>query len=606
MKKQTDHNAVLGVYVTPETIEAVLLRQGDGHVDVVQRFLRQRATQNELVASKDLALALPGLKSSDDADYTLEVGDGSASGADSFLPSEFGGFSSKTSKGTKEAAAAAAASIATHGRPFAAQLKDILQECHALGYEHPDVAFCIAPPDVAYVELPFPSDDESKEKPASGAVTAADRKRLLTVLPQHFSGPVDEDRVAFLPLSAQQDRRRFLALVADPAEPVAPTLAALRQQQSAIAPSARLLDAEPSLYASLLAHSLSNVDRSLAPQPGERTAIVRIGVDDTLVLFFDGTDLSVAERLRSLTSFDAPDTVCSRILLQQDEKRIGDLHNVIVVSAGRDDRLLNAFRGYYPDAAVESMQRVLADCGVRLPEEEDGFLRAGTVPAIGIGLRRLEDWDTESNVNLLPRTLRKRSRRKIGFAWHTALALLILIGVSAFTYLRYDAKAEEIEAEREVQRLNPIPPPVMDPDVLQFRVDSLDAAYATYTRALDVLDSLLVGSDKWVSTFERVSRATQSVPQTWVTSFTPQGDFSANLVGYSLSRLAIVDLSRKLSGAIEQMTYQDIGERRVYNYQMVIPIPSEMPRAALYLRNVQEGVAEPEGPLEVHPAQHDH
>ncbi len=604
MKKPNAHRAVLGVYVAPETIEAVLLRQGDGHVDVVQRFVRQRTSQSELVATKDLALALPGLKTADDSDYTLEVGDGSASAADSFLPSEFGGFKSSKSKATTEAAVEAAGGA--HGRPFAAQLKDILQECRALGYEHPDVAFCIAPPDVSYVELPLPSEGEKDETPPTGAVTPADRKRLLALLPQHFSGPIQEDRVAFMPLAIHQDRRRFLALVADPAEPVAQTLDALRAQQTAVAPSSRLLDAEPSLYTSLLAHSLSSVDRSLAPQPGEHTAIIRIGVDDTLVLFFDGVRLRALERLRSLTSFDAPDTVCSRILLQQDEKRIGELHSILVLSAGRDERLLHAFRGYYPDAAVESMHRMLADCGVRLPDEGDVALKAGTVPAIGIGLRRLEEWDTEAEVNLLPRTLRKRSRRKIGFAWHSAVALVLLLGVCAFSYFRFDAKADEIEAEREEQRVHPIVPPVMDPDVLQFRVDSLDAAYATYTRALDLIDSLLVGSDKWVSTFERVSRATRSVPQTWVDAFTPQGEYSARLTGYSLSRLAIVDLSRKLSGAIEQMTYQDIGERRVFNYDMVIPIPNEMPRAALYLRNVHEGDAEPEGPVAVHPAQHDH
>ena len=606
MKKSNAHHAVLGVYVAPETIEAVLLRQGDGHVDVVQRFVRQRTSQSELVATKDLALALPGLKTADDSDYTLEVGDGSAGAADAFLPSEFGGFKSGKSRSTTAKEAATVGAGGTHGRPFAAQLKDILQECLALGYEHPDVAFCIAPPDVSYVELPLPSAGEKDETPPTGSITAADRKRLLALLPQHFSGPIQEDRVAFMPLAVHQDRRRFLALVADPAEPVAQTLDALRAQQTAVAPSSRLLDAEPSLYTSLLAHSLSSVDRSLSPQPGEHTAIIRIGVDDTLVLFFDGVRLRALERLRSLTSFDAPDTVCSRVLLQQDEKRIGELHNILVLSAGRDERLLHAFRGYYPDAAVESMHRVLSDCGVRLPDEADGVLKAGTVPAIGIGLRRLEAWDTEAEVNLLPRTLRKRGRRKIGFAWHSAVALVLLLGVCVFTYLRYDAKAGEIEAEREVQRLNPIPPPTMDPDVLQFRVDSLDAAYATYTRALDLIDSLLVGSDKWVSTFERVSRATRSVPQTWIDSFDPQGDYSARLTGYSLSRLAIVDLSRRLNGAIEQMTYQDIGERRVFNYDMVIPIPNEMPRAALYLRNVQEGDAEPEGPVAVHPAQHDH
>src|SRR5690606_26196103 len=77
-KKNKAHGAVLGVYVAPETIEAVLLRKGEHGAEIVQRFVRQRASKSEMVHSKELALALPGLKTADDADYTLEVGDGSA------------------------------------------------------------------------------------------------------------------------------------------------------------------------------------------------------------------------------------------------------------------------------------------------------------------------------------------------------------------------------------------------------------------------------------------------------------------------------------------------------------------------------------------------
>ena len=601
-KKNKAHGAVLGVYVAPETIEAVLLRKGEHGAEIVQRFVRQRASKSEMVHSKELALALPGLKTADDADYTLEVGDGSAGGG-GFLPTEFAGIAKKKPVVTEDDAKAAAGG-ALGSRPFALQLREILQECRTLGAEHPDVAFCIAPPDVSYVELAVPPAEgkdkkETAEATAAGAITPPERKRLLALLPQHYGGPVQEDRVDFLPLASVGGKRRFLALVADPSEPVAQTLTVLREQDPGLAPSARLLDAEPSLYTALLAHSL-------APAEGEHTAIVRVGTDDTLVLFFDGPRLRHLERLRSLTSFDAPDTICSRVLLQQDEKRVGELHNVLVVSAGRGDRLLDAFRGYYPDAAVESMQRALAESGVRLPDDDETLLRAGTVPAIGIALRRLEGWDTEAEINLLPRTLRKRKRRSLPFAWHSALALLLLLATAAFGYVRYDAKADEMEELRQFYAENPLPPPPADPAVLQARVDSLDLAYATYTRALHVLDSLLVGSDKWISTMERVSSATRAAPQTWIDSFQPQGGTAADLTGYALSRLAIVDLSRRLSGAIQQITYQDIGERRVYNYQMVIPIPSEMPRAALYLRNVAEGDAEPQGETAINPAAHSH
>ncbi len=601
MSKKTAHSAVLGVYVAPETVEAVLLRKTEHGAEVVQRFLRQRASTAEMVSSKELALSLPGLKTADDADYTLEVGDGS--GGSGFLPSEFKGLGKGKAKPVTERDAmnaAAAGGSALGSKPFAPQLRDILQECHALGYEHPDVAFCIAPPDVSYVELQVPPDEKDKDaKLDAGAVTAGEQKRLFTTLPQHYSGPVQEDRVAFLPLATLTDKRRFLAIVADPNEPVAQTLAVLRDQGAAVAPSSRLLDAEPSLYTALLAHSL-------APATGEKTAIVRVGTDDTLVLFYDGTRLRHLERLRSLTSFDAPDTICSRVLLQQDEKRIGELQNVLVVSAGRGERLLDAFKGYYPDAAVESMQRALAETGIHLPEDEETLLKAGAVPAIGIALRRLEGWDTEADVNLLPHKLRKRKRRGLPFAWHSGVALLLILAVAAFGFYRYQAKAAEMDELQQFYDQNPLPPPPADPDVLQARVDSLDLAYATYTQALHVLDSLLVGSDKWISTFERVSSATAAVPPTWATEFVPQGNFSADLRGYSLSRLAIVDLSRRLSGAIQQITYQDIGERRVYNYQMVIPIPNEMPRAALYLRNVAEGEAEPQGETAINPAAHSH
>lgn len=594
--KKTNIPAALGVYVTPETIEAVLIRRSGEHTEVVQRFVRQRTTQSQFTSPKELAMAVPGLKGSEDSDYTLEVGDGSmGSGGTSLLPSELDQLGVK--KGKLKTPGVKGGTV--QGSPFAPQLKDILQECRLIGYEHPHVAFCIAPPDVAYIELPVPRTERSKGKASEheAAFTASERKALLETLPQHHNGAIDRSRVAFLPLAETRDQRRALALVADPTEPVSLTLAALREQRTAVAPQSRFLDAEVSVYAALLAHTLK-------PEPDEHSAFVRVGTEDTLVLFFTGSRLQHLERLRSLTAFDAPETICSRVLLQQDENRIGKLHNVFVAGAGRSEPLLAAFRAYYEQAAIEPMHRILSDSGLVLPEEDEAYTKAQALPALAVGLRLLEGWET-AEVNLLPKGLQRR-RREFTVAWHTILAALLLVAVVALGIVRYQMKAVEVEEVRQEFLRNPITYPEQDPDILQARVDSLDLAYATYTRALHVLDSLLVGSDKWVRTAERISRATDATPQTWVDRIQPEGTQAMRMNGHALSRLAIVDLSRRLDGAIEQLNYQDVGERRVYSYEMVFPAPEEMPSAANYLRNVQPGEATPEGPTEVHPARHEH
>ena len=46
----------------------------------------------------------------------------------------------------------------------------------------------------------------------------------------------------------------------------------------------------------------------------------------------------------------------------------------------------------------------------------------------------------------------------------------------------------------------------------------------------------------------------------------------------------IVELARRLNGAIEMVTYTDVGPTRVYAFDMLFPIPNEMPQVALSLR----------------------
>ncbi len=581
--------------VTTDTIEAALLHRKSDRIVVAHRFTRSRAMTAHLAGAGNLVAALPGLKTSEDADYTLQVGDG-ANGSTDFLPTEI------SEIGSKKSGTSLAQEIAKNARthPFASQLKEILQECKTLGYGRIELAFCTSPPDVSYVELklattPQRSKSRNKKKGADSGLSESssdetgslaietsvplsqtDRKRLLQMLPEHHPGVIQEEIVAFVPLVSPADYRRVLAIVSEPTEPVASTVKLLREQALGLVPTPTLQNSEASTYASLFAQKAKS-------DPSERSALVRVGSEDTLVLFFEGTALSHVDRLRSLSVFDLPETVCSRVILQQDENKIRDLDSVYLVDGRQSDKLLNAFRSYFPDAAVAPLTSLLADDELDLLETPDEQSRSAHVSAISVGLAALEQWPQAFDVNLLSKDLKKKQRRRYGATWHTVAAGVLLVCVSLIAFGRFSVAQKQISSEREEFRLNPPTLPSENPDLLQVRVDSLANAYATYTRALNVLDSLLVGSDQWVQMLSKVTRTVSSSGRTWLTKWTPESGM-LRLNGSSLSRLSIVELSRRLDAAIEQVTYEDIGNQRVYSFEMLTVIPSELPQAALYLR----------------------
>ena len=116
------------------------------------------------------------------------------------------------------------------------------------------------------------------------------------------------------------------------------------------------------------------------------------------------------------------------------------------------------------------------------------------------------------------------------------------------------------------------------------KVDSLNAAYLSYTSALHVLDSLLVGSDRWTRALGSMTESTGSVGRIWLKSWTPIAGERVSIQGNALSRSRIARLAQQWNGSIEMLNFADIQKIRVYSFAMNIPVPSEMPPVALQLR----------------------
>jgi len=541
----------------------------------------------EMVGAGSLATVIPGLQGNDEADFTIQVGDGSGGGESAmFLASEFAGLgaSEKEKQGS---------SARNRSTPFAKQLREILAECAKLGYEHPAMAFCVGIPDVSYAELfvastpDKPADRKAwsrKEKGTAGGAQDVDRRLVLDLLKAQHQGSFDPARVAFLPMSPIKGQRRYLALVPEPGASVSTTLEVLTQQQRSQVPPARLLDTELTVYASL-------ARRTLKPAENENTAIVRIGSEDTLILFLAGQQVRHFERLRSLTTYDPAETICSRVLLQQDEQKIGEVHHVLVLSESRPEQFEQTFASFYPHAAIAPVQSLLFKRGLQPSEEEEQGLRASSTAAAAIALRLLEGTDAAdpfTTINLLPGKLRRKPKKKLAFAWHTFVMLAVLFAVSLFFTNRYLDQQAEIDQSRMELRLNPPDPTMGSPAAVQARVDSIKQVYRQYTHALQVLDSLLVGSDQWSRTLEETARATNELSGVWFNAWQPNGSY-IRIDGNARSRTRVAQLANRLSGEIQSTSFQDVNDVRIYPFTMVVPRPIGMPRVAEYLRDVADG-----------------
>ncbi len=590
-RRRTASGPVLGVYVTPSAVHGILVRESGDHYGVVRPFSRQRSAYAGEVP--DLAALTPEGDSADgDGDITIQFGDASSDlgAADLFLDSEFSDLAGiEPAEGDFQAASAKKSAS-----PIVFELKDILDECRTAGHEKTPAAFCLSQPDVEYVELVMRKDKKAKqESSADDAAPTFKRDRLLERLGDEYDDPFDKERVAFLPMTPREGLQRFLAVVPTPEESLAPSLELLREQAGMRSVPFRTIDAEVPVLVGL-------VRWAFPAEAHENTAIVRVGSEDTLVILLQGGMLHHTEHMRSVTTFDGPDTICSRVLLQQDVQGVGTVHHVVVLSDERERELVQGFGAFYPDANVAALREGLVQAGV-VPFGSDAGLPAKMLPAIGAALHVLMERKKDSpffDINMLPKRLRRKSHKiDLAIAWHTLVAgVLLFFAVLFFMGVYFSQQGDIQEAQA---RVDAYPDEVnLSGPALQAQIDSLQTAYLRITKTLNVIDSLLVGSDRWSRSLAHTARATASTGGAWVGAWSPAPSGSGlQLTGSAMTRGQVVQFAERMDATIEQVTFEKIRDYPVYTYVMAVPVKDELPQVARYLREHADASGAVQGPL---------
>lgn len=595
---------VLGVHVTADRVNGVLVRATGETYEPLRQFVRNRA-ESQFGSTIGGALSPDEVGSSDEPAFASDAADvtvqfGGVGEID--FSAEFAGMGVTTDAAFE--APSTTGEVEAKAQPIVFELRDILEECAEAGFAPPALAFAVDAPDVVYAEVSVPPEKKGKKAPKKGkdqkdgpAAPAADgaepapvkRERLVELLPD-VGVRYDKDRAVFLPMTPRDGLARYLAVAPAASEPVAESLEMLREQGAYRKVAYRTLEAEVPLLVGL-------VRQTLKPEPGENTAVVRVGAEDTVVLLLSGGRIQHYEQMQSVTAFDGPDTVCSRVLLQQDVQGVGTVHNVVVVSEEREKELVQGFAAFYPEARVETLREGMARQGLVGPY---GPLAPAVVEAAGAavaghlaGVRGGPFEDT----NLLPaRLLRRRPKLALSFEWHTLVAavLLVMSGLY-FTSLYVSQKNEIADAER---RLAEYPPEArMSAPQLQARIDSLHERQASLTASLVALDSLLVDSDRWTQTLLRTTRAAAQTGGVWIEEWEPDGH-DISIHGYATTRGTVVGLAARLDATIEEVSFEDIREYAVYSYRMRFTQPPELPQITRVMREqVGEAAAVPADPF---------
>jgi len=545
---------ILALATSSQRIEAVLMHDAPTGPMIIRTFSRKRA------GNKPFEVDRPAAAVDVPSDVSFSTPDESGMDSSLFLSSEFGGLPATQSKTDAEMMPPS-----QHAVPCDIEIQDIVNECADAGYENVKVVFAL-PTGFLGVEVLQPesgeADSKSDRKKSKTHKKSQNRDSLLKQLKLEYPS-VDDRNVSFLPLSGFQGRAESqLAVFAQSTEPVSISLSTIRDRNRPF-PNVGYLENEITLLlgaarAALITEQRYDVVSEVVndvegKHPGEEetSVLIRVGAEDTVVMFLTGQDLVHYESLRSITAYDPAETICSRILLMHDEFGAGDSDRILLFCDDAEKQIGERLAQVFPDSHITLLRGVLPP----FEEVRKKPVETETLLAILAALRSVRDelWQVVfPGSDFLDPKLRGR-KFTLPFSWPVAAMVVILFGTTLFFVYRYFEQSHDLEMTRYELRNYPEAMIAQNADDLQMKIDSLRSRSSGFAEALDLLDSLLIGSDTWSRALERTSVHTGDVTGLWIERWGESSPGTLAITGTAMDRDQIVRFAAGAEANIENM-----------------------------------------------------
>ena len=337
--------------------------------------------------------------------------------------------------------------------------------------------------------------------------------------------------------------------------------------------------------------ALMNLVRIAYPAEESVTAIVHLGQGFSRVTFVQNGDyLAFSQPIHEGGSSDQVlNTVCSRILFEQDVADIPEISQVLLSGDCKKLDALPFFTEQFPDSQVEYL--AVPETDLDLPEEpaqepDQDAISDFAVP-IGLAWKVLQPRSAAFYpTNFLPKA-RKRQQNPLELAWHSLVLLaLLMVSFPLFTLKaqQQDRTIEEIELNNELvqQQLDEFNPYVK-------MVDDLYAQIQDYEGNLALSDTLMTFQTDWSGRFHEWTGAFETTGQLWLDRFsTTEGDVDIGgnwgdmdlsapqevyMFGKAIEPTRVSEVAARLGdGQIHALTRVPIRTKTVFQFDLVVPI----------------------------------
>lgn len=299
----------------------------------------------------------------------------------------------------------------------------------------------------------------------------------------------------------------------------------------------------------------------------EFTLIVYIGQENSRLIFLKGKHIFNISYVIGV-GIDAENiayTIYSRIMLEQDNLSLPKIHNIILAGESHQADMKNFLAKRLPEAVnVEYLHfRELEQPAL------DSLLSRYAI-ATGAAFRSLYQQNKHLiDVDLRPLDVKEGRSFKLGVWGWACLAILALI-TFVFT-IRLGMQSREI-TQLEVQTLAK-KQELQQLEDMEMRLNVYRKQVSGFDDAVNMLDSLVVGSDTWSNFLYRLAGATQQSKGVWITDLAQSTPGKVAVKGYSTERSSILDFSRRMGNAtIRRVDVQDIRQSKVYNFDIELDI----------------------------------
>ncbi|MFZ5515115.1 MAG: hypothetical protein ACOY90_00655 [Candidatus Zhuqueibacterota bacterium] len=320
-------------------------------------------------------------------------------------------------------------------------------------------------------------------------------------------------------------------------------------------------------------------------QEKEITVIVYVGNEFSRLIFLEGERLShiapiISEGIelffpRHEALMELAQKIRSRLLLEQDNLNIGQIHRIILAG--------NAGRKEFQEVFLEWFEKDVIIAPVEFPnlDMEVGIkTMAHDVPKYAIPLgaawRATESSDnSDYHVDLTPFKIREEQKvLKLGPVGWTLFALIPLLTfvctlkISQYGQVCSQMQRTIIQKKSELTYLQDV----------AARVDTEKQKYAGYVNSFGIIDSLVIGTYTWSAFLSDVTTRADIIGNIWITEISKFGTGRATIKGYALDRTKIPAFSDLFSHCVlKQVQVQEIDGKTVFSYELETDVIERRP-----------------------------